>query len=390
MPGTPRHKNCNLTECGTKIDDIVKAINCSICHGWFHLSCTSLEQEIADAIKTSKNKSLYWKCDNCVLDFPSVSSLFNKIIALEKLVTNKFTKITSQIANLENKQSNEDPKVSSENTSTNNSEVEDHNSELVDKSIQQIDNNFSKTVPTKVCAYYKRGNCRHGSSGKISINGDICKFQHPPKCLKHCRFGNDPVRGCSGPCDLLHPIICRNSEKYKACFSTKCTLTHLTGTKRNKEPEHYLTSNRNYPNTNNQMYSDNVRKGYTYTSSYGNSNPLDRPGMPQPNLQNYVSIPPLTTYNHAPEYFTGNQVTSMLKQIQGSFNTLLQKTSQNKIVQDFPQTNLPNFPEINSRDKNNLVFTNSNQPNLPPHNPYIFPNTLSKNYQVIPPNPQPY
>ena len=144
--------------------------------------------------------------------------------------------------------------------------------------------------------------------------------------------------------------------------------------------------------SNNQMYSDNVRKGYTYTSSYGNSNPLDRPSMPPPNLQNYVSIPPQTTYNYAPEYFTGNQVTSMLKQIEGSFDTLLHKTSQNKIVQDFPQTNLPNFPEIHnySRDKNNLVFTNSNQPNLPQNNPNIFTNTFSKNYQEIPPNPQPY
>ena len=42
---------------------------------------------------------------------------------------------------------------------------------------------------TDVCPLYKKRQCPHGPSGQDEIEGKVCQFTHPRKCLKFCRFG---------------------------------------------------------------------------------------------------------------------------------------------------------------------------------------------------------
>ena len=213
MPGTPRNKKCSFPECINKID-ASKAICCSICQGWFHLTCVSLNPETSDLIKNSKNKNILWKCDTCVFEIPSVASLLNKILSMEKFFTKKFeevmTKIDKGTLPKSTEKTQEGPKISLNTTSTH-TQAQDE----PDPTLDTVKDDHSETVEhrpvQKVCGYYKRGNCRHGSTGKKLIEGLKCSFFYPPKCLKFCRYRNKIDFGCTGPCDLLHPIICKNS-----------------------------------------------------------------------------------------------------------------------------------------------------------------------------------
>ena len=109
--------------------------------------------------------------------------------------------------------------------------------------------NFTKGI----CRYYKKGTCLHGKTGKWIVNGHACRFLHPEKCLKYCRYGNDKINGCEGSCGLYHPILCRNSIQFKQCFQENCIFTHLAGTQRyavpNTQYQHKATffPNKEYP-----------------------------------------------------------------------------------------------------------------------------------------------
>ena len=89
-----------------------------------------------------------------------------------------------------------------------------------------------------VCKHYKKGRCRHGADGLKPFNGRSCIFLHPRKCKKFCRFGFDQNNGCNGSCNLYHPILCRNSMKYKKCLDVDCTYAHLVGTARKPAPNY--------------------------------------------------------------------------------------------------------------------------------------------------------
>ena len=94
------------------------------------------------------------------------------------------------------------------------------------------------SICTPVCEEYKHGSCVHGLKGTREIDGKVCDFKHPKKCLAYCKFGNDYYKGCNTVnCKFFHPIICRNSMKYKVCIIENCTYTHLVGTRR-KAPNH--------------------------------------------------------------------------------------------------------------------------------------------------------
>ena len=124
-------------------------------------------------------------------------------------------------------------------------QTSDSVSQTTDAAIKE-NNAVSPDIQTvrqsSTCSYYIKGKCRHGSNGKKLVNGNECKYLHPPKCVKYCRYGNSAVGGCSGPCDLLHPIICQSSIQYKSCLSRDCTFAHLAGTRRTRDgnpPEIY-------------------------------------------------------------------------------------------------------------------------------------------------------
>ena len=74
---------------------------------------------------------------------------------------------------------------------------------------------------TPICRYYRIGKCNKGEN---------CEFRHPEKCIKYCRNGRDGCGGGFRECQLLHPVLCRNSLRSRECFDMNCTLAHLKGT----------------------------------------------------------------------------------------------------------------------------------------------------------------
>ena len=84
-----------------------------------------------------------------------------------------------------------------------------------------------------VCKYYRKGICRHGSSGKTLWNNLTCPFSHPKKCPKYTKFGIHPIKGCNNRgCKLLHPLLCHNSVMDGKCFNPNCSYQHLQDTVR--------------------------------------------------------------------------------------------------------------------------------------------------------------
>ena len=131
---------------------------------------------------------------------------------------------------------------------------------------------YPDRVTIKVCPFYIKGKCNHGASGRILHDGKTCKFSHPRKCLRYCRFGTDKYKGCAGSCDLFHPILCKNSLNYKQCLLPNCSFTHLKFTQRFKTPE--------------PQFNHSNRTDHRYNQ--GSNIPLFR--TPKPPLNNYNSF----------------------------------------------------------------------------------------------------
>ena len=276
---TKRNKNketvhkCGKPLCNSKVDDINKAISCALCKKWFHPLCTDLDDENTDYLKSVKSVNIFWKCDTCILDNPSMNTLLSKIDMLEKFVTTGFDNIESKMSKqykipvlinsveVQTDHSNEHlsvaiqtatyaPSHSEEGnlqTSSNSLPLNTYPSDLSrDQSsiavqtangapppgIHDDNRQSSNFLSRNICPHYKKGKCRHGASGKYLVEGKECSFSHPRKCLKFCRHGSDSIRGCVGPCENFHPFLCKNSVNFKECLKVDCTFAHLLGTKR--------------------------------------------------------------------------------------------------------------------------------------------------------------
>jgi hypothetical protein len=80
----------------------------------------------------------------------------------------------------------------------------------------------------KVCRYYRKGNCKHGASGRK------CSYDHPKPCLKFLRHGMNMDKGCRmrGKCGGFHPWMCKSSLVRGVCTDENCKLPHVKGTKK--------------------------------------------------------------------------------------------------------------------------------------------------------------
>ena len=277
---TKRSKNkeivhkCGKPLCESKVDDINKAISCALCKKWFHPLCAGLEDENTEYLKSVKSVNIFWKCETCILDIPSMITLLNKIDMLEKIVTTRFDNIESKMSKqnkisvlsnsveVQTDYSKKHLSVAVQTATHAPSHSEEGNpqtpSNLLPLNVYPCDlsrgqssiavqtasiapppgihvgnrQSSSNFLPQNICPHYKRGKCRHGASGKYLIEGKECSFSHPRKCLKFCRHGSDNIRGCVGPCENFHPFLCKNSVNFKECLKADCTFAHLLGTKR--------------------------------------------------------------------------------------------------------------------------------------------------------------
>lgn len=95
----------------------------------------------------------------------------------------------------------------------------------------QTSNKSGNSHKTRICRYHRRGNCRHGLTGKN------CPFKHPKLCQKYIKHGPNRDHDCKQgkECTFLHPTLCRNSLNKGMCFYQKCKFIHPEGTVRHRE-----------------------------------------------------------------------------------------------------------------------------------------------------------
>ena len=144
-------------------------------------------------------------------------------------------------------------------------------SETFDEPRRKGPSNF---VSKQVCQFYKRGSCRHGSSGKRRVDGVFCKYSHPKKCKQFCSFGSNDILGCTSPCGLMHPFLCNASVKYGECRNPRCTNQHLKGTVRlwNQTGQHTLTGNLHSMNNHGFKMDSYNKNSHFQNPKYNNSN----------------------------------------------------------------------------------------------------------------------
>ena len=151
-----------------------------------------------------------------------------------------------------------------------------------------------------ICEAYKRFNCPHGRDGKTEIDNDICKNLHPKKCFAWCKAGNNKKSGCQkgSNCPFYHPVLCRDSLRYRKCLNPKCTFTHLQLTQRykrrnegNNEDEHFNHEARNREFRSREFQEENTRN---YKASLDRNNqPTQRPWAPTelPSANSTTEVP---------------------------------------------------------------------------------------------------
>ena len=96
------------------------------------------------------------------------------------------------------------------------------------------DDNDNPASHGVVCEAYKRRACPHGLTGKRLVDGKPCPHNHPPRCFRYCKHGDNKRLGCvkGKDCKYLHPKLCNNSLLKRVCFYDDCQFHHLKHTRR--------------------------------------------------------------------------------------------------------------------------------------------------------------
>ena len=101
-----------------------------------------------------------------------------------------------------------------------------------------LEQGLKEFAQSNICKQFRAGKCPHGFNGMKEVDGETCQFGHPKKCIKFCRFGKDPDKGCTKgkECIYFHPTLCRNAFRKKQCADKDCTYVHPKEAKK-KEAE---------------------------------------------------------------------------------------------------------------------------------------------------------
>ena len=104
-----------------------------------------------------------------------------------------------------------------------------HHHKSPSKEPPKLNKKTAKAEKSKpVCPFYRKGQCRHGISGKG------CSRAHPPLCRRLMTTGTKGPRGCTKgkECERFHPKMCPSSISHSECLNNSCSLYHVKGTRR--------------------------------------------------------------------------------------------------------------------------------------------------------------
>lgn len=242
--------------------------SCSNCKQSYHVNCFDLDSELISLLEKNSCDNLTWyaRCGTCVeKGVPDPLALRSSLIEISESISNKveeFKNLFSMSSLLEigsSIQSKLDEFKSCAEKADLISKptlapvvansVQVQTDSYTSVAVQTIspsttpgfdrtqysggnDQKYIRPPSTEICPHYKQSKCRHGPSGKYLVDGRTCSYSHPRKCLRYCRYGQDSVDGCVGPCNYYHPDLCNNSVRYRECLLLNCTQTHLVGTRR--------------------------------------------------------------------------------------------------------------------------------------------------------------
>lgn len=256
--------------CNKAINDgSESSVQCAKCDWWCHVSCSMAKDIFETLAKINRSKRKLVKFGMvtfiCQLCCPLLKEKEN-VSAPTSTPNSATTAMTvfTQTPSL--------GKPSNINPSTATVSVNTESAPTINKPDVE---NVNSVGNLQLCYFYKKGKCLHGKSGKKMVNGRQCQYAHPPKCLKYCRFGRDKVNGCQGNCNYFHPTLCRNSVKFRKCFSTECTFAHLNGTERRdkgfKSGINDQSRPGNYPTPNHPIHSTERFDGSNWNRNQSNA-----------------------------------------------------------------------------------------------------------------------
>ena len=374
--------------CKKTIDDgKSKSVQCAICNCWSHLRC-SMTKEVFDLLsKMVKNKqgkrkamvfagSVPYICEGCQIFLrPNSTDVDNDLTTTRTSKTlsdaTPSTQTVFQVSSSVPVKSTEafdltkpsssliQPGVNSTQKDAPSTSYAKHD-EITTNDVPSsnlLHNEINNNVQKPICHRYKQGKCPHGKSGNRIVNGQRCNFDHPRKCIKFCRFGHDKIQGCNGPCQFFHPILCRNSVRYRRCLLDNCTFAHLLGTERytnHLDQNHHFSGRSNYrhsefspqnnygsklngPSYNNHEYPRYIRPNVDEREFYKRNVPIQQP---------------------ATEASRIGDMETAIKQMQQSINLLIQNSHLNV---NRPMVAQPNTSRIYQFDPSGDLINNKHQ-----------------------------
>ena len=291
-PGKYNADTCQICEELITVED---PISCKRCNLLYHAQCCMPDEvhQLFSLILESKlnSGSIGFECEKCSQNVATHEYVASKLENFEKIIQTKIDNLESNIANKINEAYAVKTTDSVEKPFEKGGTVEDIRQKencVTDVNLSQpnvSDNIKSQAVmqtpatesvedkglspPQQVCSHYKRGKCRHGSNGKKLVNDQECKFLHPKKCRKYCKFGRE---GCDDTCGQMHPVLCKSSLRFRKCFDDTCTLAHLLGTER-YQSRPYQPSFPNHASYINHEYSQ-ARENNVHRSNFRKISPM--------------------------------------------------------------------------------------------------------------------
>ena len=261
LPKTFRYKEDLVRAIINRIDNLLLE-ECRKCKSWYSVGRQEDPTIACSICGQGGHESCYKNLGPLLEEFPGIQY---KCVRCEAVEAPSKVPTKSEKATITNSKGAAiiNPQLSSTSIHSSHHQFDD------DQEEEEVDE--EDMVP--ICHLLRRGVCPNGISGRTPVNGQICMLRHPKRCQAYCGYGTDQREGCNKgrDCSLLHPILCRNSQRSKMCTNRNCKFTHLKGTRRYKPRNTYNEyDGYTYAEPNYHQENQNHQNEYQAGSSYQN------------------------------------------------------------------------------------------------------------------------